>query len=74
MTHDLADTVRALAAELSEDTATGLPSTVAEVVAVAELTEGARLGELLAALEQDPRAVEGGLAEILRAAADDDPG
>jgi hypothetical protein len=45
-----------------------LPSTVA--VAVAELTEGVRLGELLAALEPDLRAVEEALAGILRAAAE----
>ena len=70
MTHDLAVTMRALAAELGEDTAAGLPSTVAEVVATAELTEGVWLGELLAVLEPDPQAVEAALAEILRAAAE----
>lgn len=47
----------------------GLPSTVTEVVAVAEQTDGVRLGDLLAALEPDPAAVETALAEILRAAA-----
>ena len=55
MAHDLAGTVRALAAELrADDGGAGLPSTVAEVVAVAELTEGVRLGALLAALQPDP--------------------
>jgi hypothetical protein len=42
---------------------------VPEVVAVAELTEGVRLGELLAALQPDPGVVEAALAEILAAAA-----
>jgi len=60
-----------LAGELREDAAAeGPPVTVAEVVTVAERTEGVRLGELLAALEPDPQAVEAALAEILRAAAD----
>jgi len=40
------------------------------VVAAAELTEGVRLGVLLAALQPDPQAVEDVLAEILRAAAE----
>lgn len=71
MAYDLAHTMRILARELSEDTGAGpLPATVAEVVAVAERTEGVRLGDLLAALEPDPRAVEAALAEILRTAAD----
>jgi tetratricopeptide (TPR) repeat protein len=71
MAHDLADTVRALAEELrGDDPAARLPATVAEVVATAELTEGVRLGGLLAALQPDPQAVEGALAEILRAAAE----
>ena len=69
MTHELAVAVRVLARELGEDAA-GLPSTVAEVVAVAELTDGVRLGELLVALEPDPRAVEATLAEILHDAAE----
>ena len=67
MTHNLAAAMHALAVELPEDggsTAT-LPSTVAEVVATAELTEGVQLGALLAALEPDPQAVENALAEIL---------
>jgi len=60
-----------LATELGEDArAGGLPSTIAEVVAIAEQTEGVRLGELLAALQPDPRAVEEALAGILRAAAE----
>jgi tetratricopeptide (TPR) repeat protein len=70
MAHDLAHTVRALAAELRDDAqAARLPATVAQVVAAAELTEGVRLGALLAALQPDPQAVEDALAEILRAAA-----
>jgi hypothetical protein len=74
MGHDLDDTVRALADELGEDDdAVGLPSTVAEVVAIAGLTEGVRLGDLLAALQPDPWIVEDALAEILRAAAESAP-
>jgi hypothetical protein len=69
MAHDLAGTMRALAEELRVgDPAARLPATVAQVVAIAELTEGVRLGALLAALQPDPRAVEAALAEILRAA------
>jgi tetratricopeptide (TPR) repeat protein len=70
MAHDLADTVGALAEELrGDDPAARLPATVAQVVATAELTEGVRLGALLAALQPDPRAVEDALADILRTAA-----
>ena len=69
-THYLAGTVRALANELVEGAAPGLPSTVGEVVTVAEQTEGVRLGDLLAALEPDPRVVEEALAEVLHAAAE----
>jgi len=72
--HDLAGTVRALAAELREDDDAGLPSTVAEVTGIAERTEGVRLGGLLAALQPDPRAVQDALTEVLRAAADLPPG
>jgi CHAT domain len=71
MAHDLARAVRVLAAELrGEDPAARLPGTVALVVATAELTEGVRLGALLAALQPDPQAVEEALAEILRLAAE----
>jgi tetratricopeptide (TPR) repeat protein len=74
MAHDLAGTVRVLAAELRDgDPAARLPATVAQVVAAAELTEGVRLGALLAALQPDPQAVEEALAEILRAAAESPP-
>ena len=73
MAHALAGTVRALAAESQTDDGGGLPSTVAEVVTAAELTEGVRLGALLAALQPDPRAVEDALAGILAAAAEPPP-
>jgi hypothetical protein len=67
--------VRALAAELREDDdGAGLPGTVAEVIVIAERTEGVRLGGLLAALQPDARAVRDALDEILRAAADLPPG
>jgi hypothetical protein len=72
MTHDLANTQRELAAELRADPGGGdaPPGTVAEVVAVAERTDGVRLAELLAELQPDTQAVEAVLAEILRTAAD----
>jgi hypothetical protein len=70
MAHDLAYTVRVLAEEMrGDDPAARLPTTVAQVVATAELTEGVRLGALLAALQPDPQALEDALTEILRAAA-----
>jgi hypothetical protein len=74
MAQYLVGTVRALAVELRADDGgealpdTVAPDTVAQVVAVAEQTDGVRLGELLAALEPDPQAVEAVLAEILRGA------
>lgn len=70
MAYDLADTVRVLAGELRADGGAdvSLPSTVAQVVAVAERTEGVRLAALLTALQPDPAAVESALAEILRTA------
>ena len=70
MTHYLSVVLRALSAELDEDTVSGLPSMATEVVAAAERTEGVRLGKLLAALEPDQRTVGEALAEILRAVAD----
>jgi hypothetical protein len=72
MAHDLARTQRALAAEIRDDTGgeDAVPGTVAEVVAVAERTDGVRLAELLAELQPDTQAVEAVLAEILRTAAD----
>jgi len=74
MAHYLADAVRVLAKELrGDDPAARLPATVAQVVATAELTDGVRLGALLAALQPDPEAVEDALAEILRAAAEHPP-
>ena len=76
MAHYLANAVSALATEWRGDSGdTYLPSTVAEVVAVAELTEGVRLNDLLAALQPDPGAIEDALNEILataEAAPDDD--
>jgi hypothetical protein len=73
MTHDLARTQRALAGELRQDggARTGpLPETVAEVIRVAEQTDGVRLGELLSALEPDTEAAGDALARILRDAAE----
>jgi tetratricopeptide (TPR) repeat protein len=73
MTHDLARTLRALAAELRQRDAAGadgLPGTLAEVVRVAELTDGVRLGAVIAALQPDRAAAEAALVQILREAAD----
>lgn len=59
-----------LAADLPDDPGGWpLPATVAEVIAIAERTDGVRLGEQLATLEPDAGAVEAALTEILRAAA-----
>ena len=68
MTHYLADAQRALAAELRAGPAADLPATLAAVIQVAELTDGVRLGDLIATLQPDPQAAEQALAEILRAA------
>jgi hypothetical protein len=72
MTRDLARTQLSLATELGQDTAAGarsLPGTLAHVVHVAELTDGVRLGELIAALQPDREAADAALAQILRDAA-----
>jgi hypothetical protein len=47
-----------------------LPGTLAEVVRVAELTDGVRLGALISALQPDRAAAEAALAQVLREAAD----
>ena len=70
MTHDLADTQRALADEVRADADADLPATLGDVIEAAERTDGVRLGELLAALQPDPQGVEQALAEILGASAD----
>ena len=70
MSHDLARAVGFLANELHADGGTdaSLPFTVAELVQVAERTEGVRLGALLAALQPDPGVVEQALTEVVQAA------
>jgi tetratricopeptide (TPR) repeat protein len=71
MAHDLARALRALATELRQDGGAGaLPTTVAEVIRVAEQTDGVHLGELISALEPGTEAAEDALARILHAAAD----
>jgi tetratricopeptide (TPR) repeat protein len=73
MTHNLAVAVQALAAELRDDPAeAGLPATVAEVIEVAERTEGVHLGDLLDLLEPDRRIVEQAMTQILHNAATTD--
>jgi hypothetical protein len=76
MIHDLADTQRALAAELDKDSGTGtgpLPATLVQVIQVAEQTDGVRLRDLITALEPDPKAADDALALILRRAVDMSP-
>jgi tetratricopeptide (TPR) repeat protein len=77
MAHDLARTLRELAAEIRAAPAAGagsgagqLPATLAEVIQVAGQTDGVRLGDLITALEPDPEAAEDALGQILRAAAE----
>jgi len=75
MTHELGSASRALAMELRQVAGReDLPGTVDEVIRVAEQTEGVHLDQLITALQPDRQAVAGTLAEILRAAADTDPG
>ena len=75
MTHELGLASRALAIELRRDVGReDLPGTVDEVVRVAEQTEGVHLDRLITALQPNRQAVADTLAEILRAAADTDPG
>jgi len=73
MTHDLADTLRILALELRQDTSGHLPGTLGEVIESAERTEGARLRQLIAALQPNPQAAEAALAQILDTAISMDP-
>ncbi len=70
MSHDLPRTIDALAYEIREEGGTdpSLPSTPAQVIAIAEQTEGVRLSDLLTALQPDESTVEAALAEILAAA------
>jgi tetratricopeptide (TPR) repeat protein len=77
MAHDLAGTLRELAAEFRAAPAAGagsgagqLPATLAEVIRVTDQTDGVHLGDLIAALEPDPEAAEDALGQILRAAAE----
>ena len=74
MAQDLADTTRALAGDLRRDTGgQHLPSTLDEVIAVAEQTEGVHLGQLITALQPDRQAAAGALTQILHAAAETEP-
>ena len=73
MGHYLALAVGALAIELRDDVGVeDLPGTLGQVVRVAEQTEGVHLGQLITALQPNPQAAADTLAQILRAAADDD--
>jgi hypothetical protein len=71
MSHYLTRNVRALADEIRADGGMdpSLPSTAAQVIDLAEQTEGVHLAALLAALQPDPAQIEEALTEILRAAA-----
>lgn len=69
MTDRLSRTSAALASELRQAGQERLPKTVPEVIAVAEQTEGVKLGELIAALAPDPGEAAAALAQILDTAA-----
>jgi hypothetical protein len=73
--YQLAETLRALSAEMraAGGTDPSLPSTVAQVIDLAERTEGVHLAALLTALQPDPAQIEDALTEILRAAATSPP-
>ena len=73
MTHNLTDTLRALAAGLHANPAPGagrLPGGLEEVIEAAGQTEGVHLGELIAALQPDTQAAAAALTRILDTAAD----
>jgi len=75
MTHELGVASSALAQEFLQDAdREDLPDTIDEVIRVAEQTEGVHLDQLITALQPDRQAAVGTLTEILRAAADTDPG
>ena len=75
MTHELGSASSMLAIELRQNAdREDLPGTVDEVVRMAEQTEGVHLDRLLTALHPDRQAAAVALAEILRTAADTDPG
>jgi hypothetical protein len=69
MTHELAGNLMALAGELRAADRQDLPGTVPEVIAVAEQTEGVKLGELITALAPDPQDAAAALTQILDTAA-----
>ena len=69
MTHELAGSCAVLASELREADRQHLPGTVPEVIAVAEQTEGVKLGEVIAALAPDPQDAAAALTQILDTAA-----
>jgi tetratricopeptide (TPR) repeat protein len=74
MATKFASSISVLAGELRRDSGgQHLPSTVEEVIAVAEQTEGVHLGQLITALQPDRQAVADVLDEILRVAADTTP-
>jgi hypothetical protein len=69
LSHDLGTTICVLAEELRADGADPtLPSTVAEVVETAELTDGVRLSALLDSLATDSQAVAAALDAVLNSA------
>jgi hypothetical protein len=70
MTHSLAETQRALAADLRADPGADRAATLDDIIQVAERTDGVRLGDLLADLQPDTQVVEAALVDILRAAAE----
>jgi CHAT domain len=74
MTRNLTSTLRELARELRQDTGCGhLPTTLDEVVRIAEQTEGVRLGQLISALQPGTQAAADAFTQILDTAASIDP-
>jgi len=65
MTHELSSSCSALARELRAAGQQQLPGTVPEVIAVAEQTEGVKLGELIAALAPGPQDGAAALTQVL---------
>jgi tetratricopeptide (TPR) repeat protein len=74
MSHRLAGVIGTLAGELPRDSVgQRLPITLEEVIAVAEQTEGAHLGQLITALQPDARAAASALSQILQTASATEP-
>ncbi|MEU0557438.1 hypothetical protein [Dactylosporangium sp. NPDC006015] len=67
-THELIDTVRALAGQLRELPDTMVPATLADLTATVEQVEGVRFADLIGALAGDPDTAQHTLNTVLHAA------